>query len=806
VVTILKAPKYIEIRDSEGNLRAYLSPESDFVKDCYINNRLNEECTLEFLLPLTSNKWQELNAECRIIADDREFIILKPDCIETQRDDQGRLWGKVMAVESWALLNKEYVTVSNDPMMEEVPEFAVVIVSGGPSTGGYPQGSAGSALTYLLQESEWELDTCDVVGTYDLETEKESLLANIKEVQRLWGGYLVWDSINKKLSLRSETTWQDYSGFQVRYAKNLKHITKTTNYDLVTRLYPFGENELDISSVNDGVKYVENFSYTDKIYVGVYQDQSIYDPQSLKDKAIEVLEKLSRPRYTYHVRIADLRTLPEYSHEDFKIGDLVDVIDEELETNVRARIERHKYNVFMPWQCELDIGEPEERLAARLADTLNVARFVRDVLKPNRATSNLLKGFISTFATRINSANGKLVWDDATLQAIEIDGEGNETGNRVRITPGGIGISTDGGQTYVTAMTGQGILANTIIVNELYALATDDGYTKLTASGLHVYDENWAERLVAGWWMDGATKRFGLNVKAQDGATTLLDDRGLLQTWQEGRADNVQNNYPLVLNVYLPPETRSIRRALLRFRRQNFRAYSTGAASGGGHVTPSAGAHRHRVFEWTGGGIWEDVMYTSTGLAGSHDHPSAGSHRHEGAGSHDHGGTTYGGPGDHQHVIYAHGYHQHPATGSHSHGSAGSHSHQQVVTLMRTWDCQDVNGRWQNIGIGSPATNISDIWTYEAAGSHTHTVIDHTHPISYGIYISTLPTSITVKINGVDRTSALGGPFNSDQANLDISSYLVIGQWNTIELGSSQLGRIDATVFIQALMGIPGAI
>jgi len=125
---------------------------------------------------------------------------------------------------------------------------------------------------------------------------------------------------------------------------------------------------------------------------------------------------------------------------------------------------------------------------------------------------------------------------------------------------------------------------------------------------------------------------------------------------------------------------------------------------------------------------------------------------------------------------------------------------------MRTWDCQDVNGRWQNIGIGSPATNISDIWTYEAAGSHTHTVNDHTHPISYGIYISTLPTSITVKINGVDRTSALGGPFNSDQANLDISSYLVIGQWNTIELGSSQLGRIDATVFIQALMGIPGAI
>ena len=775
MVTILKAPKYIEIRDSEGNLRAYLSPESDFVKDCYINNRLNEECTLEFLLPLTSNKWQELNAECRIIADDREFIILKPDCIETQRDDQGRLWGKVMAVESWALLNKEYVTVSNDPMMEEVPEFAVVIVSGGPSTGGYPQGSAGSALTYLLQESEWELDTCDVVGTYDLETEKESLLANIKEVQRLWGGYLVWDSINKKLSLRSETTWQDYSGFQVRYAKNLKHITKTTNYDLVTRLYPFGENELDISSVNDGVKYVENFSYTDKIYVGVYQDQSIYDPQSLKDKAIEVLEKLSRPRYTYHVRIADLRTLPEYSHEDFKIGDLVDVIDEELETNVRARIERHKYNVFMPWQCELDIGEPEERLAARLADTLNVARFVRDVLKPNRATSNLLKGFISTFATRINSANGKLVWDDATLQAIEIDGEGNETGNRVRITPGGIGISTDGGQTYVTAMTGQGILANTIIVNELYALATDDGYTKLTASGLHVYDANLAERLVAGWWMDGATKRFGLNVKAQDGATTLLDDRGLLQTWQEGRADNVQNNYPLVLNVYIPPETRNIGRALLRFKRQNFRAYSTGAASGGGHTSGASSATTTGAssLSTTFEKAIENSNYVFVGgpLA---DHTESAN---AAADDHNHGigeGTQlalYGGGyvtyhafsgGAHTHWLYNHTHHLFP--NSHAHGMDHYHGME-----------------------------------------HYHRVYDHTHDISYGIYISTLATNITIKINGVDRTSELGGPFSSDQVNLNISQYLTIGQWNTIELGSSQLGRIDATVFIQALMGIPGA-
>lgn len=811
----MQIPEHIKVTDANKNTKAYLSPRADKIKDCWISNRINEECTLDFLLPMTSSKWSELTAEARVIAGNREFTFLKPDAVDVERDKQGKLWGKVMAVESWRLLDKEYVTVSNDPQTPEPPDLAVIILSGGPSTGGYSQGSAGSALTYLLQNSEWSLDTCDVTGTHDLETEKMSLLANIKEVQKIWGGYLVWDSLNKKVSLRAEATWQNYNGFQIRYAKNLQYITRTADYDLITRLYPFGENDLDISSVNSGVKYLENFDYTDKVYVGVYQDQSIHDPHELKDKGTEVLEKISKPRYTYRTGMVDVRTLPEYLHEDYQIGDLVDVIDEELGFNVRARIVKHRYNVFMPWQCELDIGEPEERLASRLADTFNAASFVRDALRPNPATSNLLKGFISTFATRINSANGKLVWDDATLQAIEIDGQGAETGNRVRITPGGIGISTDGGQTFVVAMTGEGILANTIIVNQLYALATDDGYTKLEASGLHVYDETLAERLIAGWWMEGSTKRFGLNVKASDGSTTLLDDRGLLQTWQEGNADNVDSTSPLVMNIYLPPTTRSIRRALLRFRRQNFRAYSKGATSGGGQTTPSTGSHRHRVFEWVGGSIWEGVWNNDTGYGGSHQHGSAGSHDHDGdtgyttAASHNHGISNYtalatAGGGSVTFVAYGGDNHRHSISsdGSHQHGSAGSHQHSYEMAQLRTWDCQDVNGRWQNIGIGSPASNISDIWTYESAGSHTHDISSHTHNINYGIYTSTLPTNIIVKINGVDRTSALGGPFNSDQSNLDIAQYLTVGQWNTIELGSGQLGRIDSTVFIQALMGL----
>lgn len=768
----LTVPEYIEIHNATGQTIAYLSPNADGLKEVWIDQRLNGECTLSFQLPLNSDKWSAITPECRIIAGGREFVVLLPDVIDIERDAQGKTWGKVTAHESWILLDKQYPTVSNDPQNPTPADLQVSIISGGPSTGGYPQGSAGSALTYLLQNSGWSVGTVDVTGTHDLETEKESLLANIKKVQEIWGGYLVWDSINKTVSLRAEATWQNYSGFQIRYAKNLKSITRTANYDIITRLYPFGQDDLDISSVNNGVKYLEDFSYTSNIYVGIYQNQDISDPQELKDKASEVLSKLCKPRYTYRVQIVDLRTLPEYSHEDFILGDLVDVIDEQLGINVRTRIIRHKYNVFQPWRCELELGEPEERLAVQLAESFDAARFVREALRPNPATSNLLKGFINTFATQINSANGKLVWNDSTLEAIEIDANGNETGRRVRITPGGIGVSIDGGQTYETAMTGAGVLANKVIVNELYALATDDGLTKLAADGLHVYDRNLAERLIAGRWIEGTQEHFGLKAVAQDGRTVLLDDRGILQTWQEGRADNVDASNPLVLNIYIPPETRLIKRALLRFRLLTFRAYEKSTTSGGGSTVTSSSGGKSLITSSSGGGAYitsgDDHWYSDPGKTSGFSVTSI--------------------DGDHVHTLYKHN-HTDSVGGATSYNKdgidyAGNHTHA-------------IAGISHDHTVDIPA-HSHDIFL----PSHTHDVQipSHTHPLKFGIYLGNSASDVGIKINSVDRTNDLSGPFNTDQYSLNILPYLTIGQWNTIELTSSTLGRLDATVFIQALL------
>jgi len=377
----VQIPEFITIKNTSNQTVAFLSPD-DGLKNCYIDIRLNGESTLEFLLPANSEKLAEITPECKIIAGGREYVLLKDDAIDFERTEDNKLWAKVMAVESWALLDTKYPEpyITNDPNVPVPANLTVIIVGGGSdlSGGRYTVGSAGHALYALLQGTGWSIGTVDVAGIHDLETEKESILSNIKKVQEIWGGYLVWDSINKTVSLRDANTWQPYNGFQIRYAKNLKHITKTQNNRLVTKLYPFGKDDLDIASVNSGVKYITNFSYTTQEYVGIIKYPDIENAQELKDKAIAELSLICRPRYLYRVKIADLRTLPEYAHEDFAVGDMADVIDPAIGTT-RARIIRHKYNVFMPWNCEFELGDPEERLIESLKASFDTTGFIDGV-------------------------------------------------------------------------------------------------------------------------------------------------------------------------------------------------------------------------------------------------------------------------------------------------------------------------------------------------------------------------------------------------------------------------------------------
>jgi len=100
------------------------------------------------------------------------------------------------------------------------------------------------------------------------------------------------------------------------------------------------------------------------------------------------------------------------------------------------------------------------------------------------------------------------------------------------------------------------------------------------------------------------------------------------------------------------------------------------------------------------------------------------------------------------------------------------------------------------------------IYKHDHNIGHTHwvTVSDHTHTAVYGIYKGTSATGVTVTINGVDRTAALGGGtgFTTDQTDLDITAYVTYPEAeNTITLTSTQLGRIRVQYDGIYLMTLP---
>ena len=75
--------------------------------------------------------------------------------------------------------------------------------------------------------------------------------------------------------------------------------------DFVTRLYPYGKKDeatgeyLNISSVNNGLEYIDNNQYSDNIVVGSWVDERYTNPTRLKKAAIKRLKTLSTPVRSY---------------------------------------------------------------------------------------------------------------------------------------------------------------------------------------------------------------------------------------------------------------------------------------------------------------------------------------------------------------------------------------------------------------------------------------------------------------------------------------------------------------------------
>ncbi len=239
-------------------------------------------------------------------------------------------------------------------------------------------------------------------------------------------------------------------------------------------------------------------------------------------------------------------------------------------------------------------------------------------------------------------------------------------------------------------------------------------------------------------------------------------------------------------------------RCRLRLKPRPIRSTAKGAASGGGQTSSQDTSHTHYISGQTaqsGGG-------QTSGQSGSHTHTVPG----------------------HRHYI----------------GTIGP-TGQYDTPVQRVWVVRDQYNVAADIGVGhySGFSNSITIHTWESdgggtsgnIGNHTHTVYDHTHTVSgvtsgggsahshtvsnhthsqvYGIYEGSTAAGLRLWIDGVDRTSELGGPWSA-ASTVDITQYLldsdgvVVQGTHQVKITTTTLGRVevylDWTVVVQAIV------
>lgn len=388
--------KSIVVLDKNRNKIAIIT-ERDETISCQISNAQNNESSLTFSMLKSNEKYRIISqAENYFIADNKEYVLVKPDesVVETRNQD-GSISVDITAVESYYLLQRKYVTSFNSTdNFDHIDTHMVVVLSNGyyplytnwvniEALNPYTKGTAAYALFAILYGSGWNVGTVDVDGTHDLETDKKSVWDNVKQIRDFWGGILVIDSVAKTVSLRDEDTYRNYNGFQIRYGKNIKNVTRKQVNDLVTKLYVYGYQNLNIASDNDNKEYLTDFRYTNKIYEGILTNNDITNQRELKNWGIKQIAKMCQPAIKLSTDIIDLREYKGYSQENFNVNDIVDVVDDDLlEEQYQARIIKWTYDYFQPWNCSIEVGDETPRFEDKFKYVLDSSDYINKVIQP----------------------------------------------------------------------------------------------------------------------------------------------------------------------------------------------------------------------------------------------------------------------------------------------------------------------------------------------------------------------------------------------------------------------------------------
>lgn len=366
----------------------------------------------------------------------------------------------------------------------------------------------------------------NITGINSYRCVRNSLYEAIETIIERWGGHLVRDNFTIQVL---NSIGQD-NGVTIRYAKNLKTITCTENWDnVVTKLLPVGKDGLLLNYLDETADlyvYSEtqyNIPYTKTVSFEQNIDQEDFDDtedyynallEDLKIQAQQYVDNNSIPNLNYTLK-ANIEKLTD-------IGDTIQVIDSRLGLNLETNVIAFDYDCILQKYTELEFGNFTQKLSGLMSSISNTTQTA-----VNEATQNLqitLQSELQQAQDNIWNAlsSSYCIYEGDKILIVDTIPKENAV-NVIMINNGGIGFSQSGiNGPFQSAWTIDNVLnMEQINVINLTANLIKGGTLKLGSNlnqngNLEVYDT--ANNLIA------ELNNNGLKMYGADGSYVLMNN------------------------------------------------------------------------------------------------------------------------------------------------------------------------------------------------------------------------------------------------------------------------------------------
>ena len=182
----------------------------------------------------------------------------------------------------------------------------------------------------------------------------------------------IWFDTIKKVVHYVEEIGEDRGAYFIRGLNLISLDVSSDSTGFYTQIHPVGKDNLTIESVNEGKKYLSDFSYSKKVKTYYWKDENYTDPTALKEDAEKKLKEMAEPAESYTASITDLAAQStEYSMLEYHLGDRIALVDGENGIRKKRRIKKITEYPLEPEKntCEISNATPTfEEIQKKIQD------------------------------------------------------------------------------------------------------------------------------------------------------------------------------------------------------------------------------------------------------------------------------------------------------------------------------------------------------------------------------------------------------------------------------------------------------